>query len=173
MQHTLKAGVQWERPATTSLIGAQAPTVAINWNCVTNDPGRSATAGARNLRLLHRLADYTEGKIHSNNVGFFLQDAWTISNRLTLNLGLRSDAETIPSYRPENPSLEFGIGDKIAPRVGFAYDVKGDGQWKAYGSWGLFYDIIEARDAARRVGCRPLDRLSLHARLLQLAVHQL
>ena len=140
-QHTLKAGVQWERLSNDVLIGAQAPTVAINWNAsrtTLDDPPRQVR-GTYGYYTVSRT--YTEGKIHSNNVGFFLQDAWTISNRLTLNLGLRSDAETIPSYRPENPSLEFGIGDKIAPRVGFAYDIKGDGQWKAYGSWGLFYDI--------------------------------
>ena len=26
---------------------------------------------------------------------------------------------------------------------GFAYDIKGDGKWKAYGSWGVFYDIFK------------------------------
>jgi hypothetical protein len=31
--------------------------------------------------------------------------------------------------------------DKLAPRLGFAYDVKGDGRWKAYGSYGWFYTI--------------------------------
>ena len=30
--------------------------------------------------------------------------------------------------------MKFGWGDKIAPRVGFAYDLKGDGKMKAYGS---------------------------------------
>ena len=30
--------------------------------------------------------------------------------------------------------IKFGWGDKIAPRVGFAYDIAGDGKWKAYGS---------------------------------------
>ena len=31
----------------------------------------------------------------------YVQDAWTIGNRLTLNLGVRSERETIPSFRPE------------------------------------------------------------------------
>jgi len=65
---------------------------------------------------------YTQGKIHSNNIGLFIQDAWTLNNRLTINAGVRADSETMPSYRPENPSLKFGFGDKIAPRVGFALD---------------------------------------------------
>jgi outer membrane receptor protein involved in Fe transport len=139
--HTFKAGLQWERLSNDVLVGAQAPTVALNWNAsrtTLDDPPRQVR-GQYGYYTVSR--QYTEGKIHSNNVGFFIQDAWTINNRLTLNLGVRSDAETIPSYRPENPSLSFGIGEKIAPRVGFAYDVKGDGLWKAYGSWGLFYDI--------------------------------
>ena len=37
----------------------------------------------------------------------------------------------------------FDFGQKLAPRIGFAYDVKGDGKTKVYGSWGLFYDIFK------------------------------
>jgi hypothetical protein len=47
----------------------------------------------------------------------------------------------MPSYRSENPGITFGWGDKVAPRLGFAYDIKGDSKWKAFGSWGIFYDI--------------------------------
>src|SRR4030095_862205 len=43
----------------------------------------------------------------------------------------------------EDNGINFGFGDKIAPRVGFAYDVKGDGKWKAYGSFGRFFDIMK------------------------------
>jgi hypothetical protein len=140
-QHTVKAGLQWERLSNDVLTGAQAPTITINWNASrsTLDDPPQQIRGTYGHYVVAR--SYTEGKIHSNNVGFFVQDAWTLNNRLTLNLGVRSDAETVPSYRPENPGLEFGIADKIAPRVGFAYDLRGDGRWKAYGSWGMFYDI--------------------------------
>ena len=30
--------------------------------------------------------------------------------------------------------------DKISPRAGFAWDIKGDARWKGYGSFGIFYD---------------------------------
>ncbi len=38
---------------------------------------------------------------------------------------------------------EFTFGDKLAPRVGFAWDVTGDGKNKVYGNWGIFYDILK------------------------------
>lgn len=140
-QHTIKAGVQWERLNNDVLTGAQAQTITLQWNSsrtTLDDPPRQVR-GTYGYYTVSRT--YTEGKVNANNVGFFIQDSWTVNGRLTLNLGIRADGETIPSYRPENPSLEFGLSEKIAPRVGFAYDLKGDGRWKAYGSWGLFYDI--------------------------------
>ena len=85
---------------------------------------------------------YTQGDITADSLGLFIQDAWTINNRLTLNLGVRTEREDVPSYRPENPGIDFGFGQKIAPRVGFAWDVKGDSSLKAYGSWG-FYDQMK------------------------------
>jgi outer membrane receptor protein involved in Fe transport len=140
-QHTFKAGVQWERLSNDVLTGAQAPTVTLQWNSsrtTLDDPPRQVR-GTYGYYTVART--YTEGKIHANNIGLFFQDSWTLNNKLTLNLGVRTDGETIPSYRPENPSLEFGLSEKIAPRAGFAYDLQGNGRWKAYGSWGMFYDI--------------------------------
>ena len=49
----------------------------------------------------------------------------------------------MPSYRPENPDVQFDFGDKIAPRAGFAWDVTGNARWKLYGSWGVFYDLMK------------------------------
>ena len=86
---------------------------------------------------------FTQGDISADSLGFFVQDSWTVHNRLTLNLGLRSEREDIPSYREDNPGIDFGFGDKIAPRIGFAWDVTGDSTNKVYGSWGLFYDQMK------------------------------
>ena len=74
--------------------------------------------------------------MRASNTALFIQDAWTVTPRLTLNLGVRAENEHVPSHRPENPGIHFGFGDKIAPPVGFAFDVRGDGRWKLYGSWG-------------------------------------
>ena len=54
----------------------------------------------------------------------------------------------MPTFVPGDPTvpeyaIEWGFGKKLAPRVGFAWDVQGDGKTKAYGSWGVFYDIFK------------------------------
>jgi outer membrane receptor protein involved in Fe transport len=140
-EHTIKGGFQYERLGNSVLSGQQAPNIAIVWNSsyTSSDLPPRIIRGPYGYYEVRR--SYTEGDIHSNNYGLFIQDAWTLNNKLTLNLGVRADQEIIPSYRPENPGIDFSFGEKISPRAGFAYDVKGDGRWKTYGSWGVFYDI--------------------------------
>jgi hypothetical protein len=54
----------------------------------------------------------------------FVQDQWRIGNA-TLNFGLRAEATEL--FNAADDSLmSFGFGDQIAPRLGFAYDLKGD-----------------------------------------------
>ena len=140
-QHTFKAGFQVERIVDNTLSGEQAATVQLFWDqsYALNDGRRiRGTYGYYNV-----VRFVTIGDIESNNVGLFAQDAWTLNRRLTLNLGLRSEREDVPSYRPANPGVHFGFGDKLAPRAGFAYDLHGDSRWKLYGSWGVFYDLMK------------------------------
>jgi hypothetical protein len=88
-----------------------------------------------------------EGNIANTNVGLFVQDAWSVNDRLTINLGLRTENESVPSYTTSDGiapvAIKWGFGEKLAPRVGFAYDLAGDGKTKLYGNWGLYYDIFK------------------------------
>ena len=85
----------------------------------------------------------TTGKVGGNNHAFYFQDAWTIGTRLTLNLGVRLDKEALPTYIEGFKGIDFGWGDKIAPRLGASYDLLGNGKMKVYGSFGYFYDIMK------------------------------
>ncbi len=82
----------------------------------------------------------TAGIASSTNTGLYAQDSWQIARRLTLNLGIRIEKENVPSFSTGGIPINFNFGDKIAPRLGFAYDIFGDGKTKIFGSYGLFYD---------------------------------
>ncbi|MCG3159830.1 MAG: hypothetical protein JMDDDDMK_00850 [Acidobacteria bacterium] len=80
----------------------------------------------------------------------YAQDKWQPSNRLALNLGVRLERENLPSYNEgftlagsKIPPIRLGWGKKIAPRLGGAYDLLGDGKTKIYGSFGWFYDRLK------------------------------
>jgi hypothetical protein len=83
----------------------------------------------------------TRGEAEASIWSLYVQDQWQINN-VTLNLGLRTEREVIPSFRTDirEQAFEFGFGDKIAPRLGASWDVKGDGRVKVYGSWGRYFD---------------------------------
>jgi hypothetical protein len=89
------------------------------------------------------------GDVNSRNQSLYVQDTWRAGKKLTINAGVRIENEFLPPFKGEVNGIkvahpvDFGWGDKIAPRVGFAYDVKGDGNWKVSGSFGLFYDTLK------------------------------
>jgi len=87
-----------------------------------------------------------------NTMGFFIQDSWRMNPKLTLNYGVRYDYELTPVFPAVNSlsqtaqdalGITQGIprdSNNVAPRVGFAFDPKGDGKTVVRGSYGLFYD---------------------------------
>jgi hypothetical protein len=87
------------------------------------------------------------GVAHNNYQAIYIQDKWRPISRLALNLGIRFEKENLPSFNEgfaiagSNVSpIRLGWGKKIAPRLGGAYDLLGDGKTKLYASYGWFYD---------------------------------
>jgi len=87
----------------------------------------------------------TAGKVGGFNHGLYFQDSFTVSKRLTLNMGVRMEKESLPSYNslPGFNGIDFGWGQKVAPRLGGAYDVTGTGKFKVYASFGYFFDVMK------------------------------
>ena len=89
-------------------------------------------------------------KIHANNWSLYLQDSWTIKNRLTINFGLRSESQYIPSMTTDTSypdftakPVKFDLGQMLAPRLGVIYDVFGDSSLKVFASYGIYYDVMK------------------------------
>jgi len=110
-------------------------------------------------------AEYGAGDPNLNadntQLGLYIQDDWTPTPRLTLNLGLRWDYETdMINNDYETPALVrstlTGIVDEeryftdgsnrdpyykaFQPRLGIAYDLFGNGRTVAHAGWGIYYD---------------------------------
>jgi hypothetical protein len=141
--HNLKAGTGFQKIVNNSNTGYQGGgyNVAIYWDrsytsLVTGrtDRGQYGYYRVRNIG--------TQGSASSGIAHLYVQDQYQPHRRLTLNLGLRMERETIPTYHRDDRdhAIEFGWGDKIAPRLGASFDLLGDGRIKIFGSWGRLYD---------------------------------
>jgi hypothetical protein len=85
----------------------------------------------------------TFGKADNIADTFFVQDKWQPTSRLTLNLGLRTEREKIPAFNSDAIDLQFKFADKLAPRLGVAYALTGDGKTKISAFYGRFFDRLK------------------------------
>ncbi|MCJ7587654.1 MAG: TonB-dependent receptor [Candidatus Aminicenantes bacterium] len=165
-EHAWKFGAQWVRTAEDWKVGFKYPdypSVGLNWNRPFIYLGQNYGRGTYGYYTV--IGNETTGpngffyNVHSDRWTLYLQDSWTIEGRLTLNLGLRTEREYIPSYS-NDPALkgvkpiDFSFGDKLAPRLGFVYDIFGDANLKVFGSYGLYYDVMKLYYAAMVFGGR-------------------
>jgi outer membrane receptor protein involved in Fe transport len=107
---------------------------------------------------------YTQGlgtpvfSITTIDYGFFAQDDWKITPRLTMNIGLRYDYEHVPPPYPSliatslltttNPYPAAAIGNQpndknnFGPRVGLSWDPYGTGRTVVRAGYGMYYGRI-------------------------------
>ncbi len=146
-QHKLKWGYQINRLHNDALASTWPDGyVLVYWNRTHAGITRSGTMRGRYGYYVDRFVA-TTGDVASDNMSLYIQDGWNTQLRLRLNLGLRTEREYLPSFRVAQniPScaIEFGFGDKLAPRLGFAWDLLGNTKVKVYGSFSLFYDLMK------------------------------
>jgi hypothetical protein len=149
-EHAWKVGVAYTRAAVKKNMLYNGPQVRLSW---TSTRGSVEVRGGPNSRDSAEFGKQygMYGSPVSDRLALYLQDSWTIANRFTLNAGLRLESENVPSFN-DDPAwaeyigrdiLKFSLLDKVSPRVGFIYDVKGDSSLKAFGSYGIYNDVME------------------------------
>ena len=161
-EHALKAGVGYNYLYDNRFTGAPHPCVYIYWGQTNSQldydvgPGADPTSpyyGAYGYYFIRGSFSSGYGSVWdstSNNLSVYLQDSWTINNRLTLNLGLRAESQYMPSFTDVTDwqgysakPIKFDLGQSLAPRLGVVYDVFGDSSLKVFGSFGIYYDIMK------------------------------
>ncbi|MPY90911.1 MAG: hypothetical protein GEU99_23725 [Luteitalea sp.] len=150
--HTFKAGVNWttwlnDQDASFQYGGSYDFDSLEDF--LQNQPGtfEGATPGST-----------TDRRWRQSLIGLFVQDDFAATGRLTLNLGVRYEFITEPTEAqdrvahmttPLDPTTTLGYPlfnnpslKNVAPRVGFAWDVFGDGRTSVRGGGGYFYEPI-------------------------------
>jgi outer membrane receptor protein involved in Fe transport len=99
----------------------------------------------------------------STTVGGFLQDSWTLHERVTLNLGMRYDVQAL--YGGDG-NLALLLGNQWSPRLGAIWDPLANGRMKLFVNYAKYYEQVplnmversfppERRYTARRVPTQP------------------
>lgn len=90
-----------------------------------------------------------DGAWESTQNAYYIQDSWEVTDRLTLNLGVRSE-----SFENSNITGDVfvDIKDQIAPRLGVTYDVLGDRTAKLFGFYGRYFLPVAVNTNQRLAG---------------------
>jgi hypothetical protein len=139
--HVFKGGLGYRR--TTNDVSTAYPGgyVLLNWG--RTFASTATVAGGTGTYGYYEVNDRgVVGKAGANIISLYVQDKWNVAPRVTLNIGVRTENEKVPTFRPEvaENAIDFSFADKIAPRLGATVDLAGDGRVKLFGSWGRYYD---------------------------------
>lgn len=81
---------------------------------------------------------FLEYDTQSISFGGFVQDSWSILDKVTLNAGARYDAQ----YLYADQGLAISLPNQISPRVGVIYDPTQVGKAKVFANFAIYYQSL-------------------------------
>lgn len=166
LSHEFKAGAEFEATSGSWDWWRRNP---FGINYYKGGPSYPTMSESYRYTIYSYICGPTEGSsVQENNMkhfGAFIQDSVTIGDRLTLNLGVRIDTskgsfpEQIKAASADPYGLLATLGESpfsdytlpamdilswthLSPRLGFAYDLFGDGKTNVKGSWSRYNEYL-------------------------------
>ena len=108
-----------------------------DWSAQPGSPGGFINrVDDTTYKWIRYLARYS---VHNRIPTFYAQDSWRPNPRLTLNYGVRWDAQYLIAPRG---NVAQSFPDEWQPRLGFTYQLGTPGSQKVFGSYARFYEQV-------------------------------
>lgn len=144
-----------ETTNVSSALGV-GPTGIVPGSC--NGAPNHAGAGGVSTNCgyqVYRLRYFDTTSMHNKQNAWYLEDKWQITDNLLLSLGIRAD--TFQNFSDTGTRF-VDSGTQWQPRLGFAWDVNGDGTFKVFGNAGRYFLNMPNAVAIRGVGASTYTR---------------
>ncbi|MGH8025798.1 MAG: TonB-dependent receptor, partial [Pseudoxanthomonas sp.] len=138
--HLLRFGLDQEIMDSDSSV--VYPGDGVSYQAQAATPGgllpNDAVIPAGVTRIIDARRYITGSPVTTEAQAFYLEDNWSVTPNLLLNLGLRFD-KFHNKLASGATFAKADFSDMISPRVGFSWDMKGDGTTKLFGNAGRYY----------------------------------
>ena len=155
--HLIKFGIDFEYMRYVSNRGYSGGTLyreSTNGATFSDNRQYAFLSGPDDATILNNLKWTT----YSTTIGGFLQDSWSIMDKVTLNAGLRYDAQHMFGG---DGQLAVAMPNQLSPRVGLIWDPTQAGHAKLFINYARFYQSIPL-NLADRAGSGEPQLASVH-----------
>lgn len=140
--HSIRFGIDYETLTATSLVLNSGGAYYLYY-VDDSDP-----ANENIYQVRHRTYE-VGGDFESNNFAFYVQDQWQVTDDLVINAGLRNDS--FENLNADGDTF-VDLKNQWGLRLGAVYDVMGDGESKAWVSYGRYFLPVAANTNIRLAG---------------------
>ncbi|WP_144393881.1 TonB-dependent receptor [Pleionea sediminis] len=119
------------------------------WHRGTGGTVNGEVVAEGDIYVRHVLRNSLSSEYLVENTAYYIEDSWQFNPDLMLYLGIR--AEGFANYNGNGDKF-VDVDNQIAPRLGFSWDMNGDGSSKLYGTLGRYYIPVASNTNIRASG---------------------